>query len=355
MQYISLHTNALEPEWLLQSLTHGEDQQVEPGVAPATKVSEHGRWGYELRVVYHGTYPSMLPNIIRDGLGRSFGAGPDALRAVCGIHVGGVYTTDRLDTAYSYPQTRGCGGPNRKRGLGGELFAADGTLPYRCVLRLVANDNGLLWRNEEKRNRQFLYRPDALHITHIYLIAHHPWNVEVDTQWSCWRDLPFAKAPSPRPDRPQGVLRNYTTWSSKPDEFEFFTDVDDKNEEEHPRIARGLTSITRRFPGAPVEASRPILEPLPNFPSEVGFYQAKMMLIHRLEKRNNLIWVGWGMLSRELEHFETTVFHAFQPEARNAAVRMHGQLMQGKHLRRVEGGAATTAQLLGNAGRAHDE
>jgi len=108
-----------------------------------------------------------------------------------------------------------------------------------------------------RNNRQFLYRPDALHITHIYLIAHHPWNVEVDTQWSCWRKFPFTNVPSPCPDKSQGIMSNYLTWSKQPDDLEFFTDVDAKNEEEYPRFARGLTSRTQQFPTAPGEASRP--------------------------------------------------------------------------------------------------
>eukprot|EP00969_Alexandrium_andersonii_P067114 2960385-Alexandrium_andersonii.AAC.1 len=57
---------------------------------------------------------------------------------------------------------------------GGELIAQDGTLPYRVVVRALAQTSGLLWKHEKGTNRQYCYKPDALYITHVFFIAQPP-------------------------------------------------------------------------------------------------------------------------------------------------------------------------------------
>ena len=77
-------------------------------------------WGYwdtsKLVTVYHGTYPPCVPSIIHDGFARSMGVGVDALKHIFGIPVSGVYTSDRPETAFCYPQTHGAGAPTQKKG-----------------------------------------------------------------------------------------------------------------------------------------------------------------------------------------------------------------------------------------------
>ena len=58
---------------------------------------------------------------------------------------------------------------------GTELISEDGTLPYRVVIRCLADDSELLWKKVDTQNRQYIYMPNSLFNTHIYFIAMHNW------------------------------------------------------------------------------------------------------------------------------------------------------------------------------------
>eukprot|EP00969_Alexandrium_andersonii_P298855 13211130-Alexandrium_andersonii.AAC.1 len=82
----------------------------------------------------------------------------------------------RLERATRYPMTDGQGPPGYKKNdlRGAELIAQDGTLPCRVVLRCLARRRGLLWKKEDKSNRQYLHMPDALFTTHCFFVACPP-------------------------------------------------------------------------------------------------------------------------------------------------------------------------------------
>ena len=121
-QYLSLENAAPEPAWVQQYLQPAGSQTAESGLQREREEGTYlqPNWGYwdheNLMTVYHGTYPTCLPSIIHDGFARSFGAGCMAMKAIFGIPVSGVYTSDRIGTAFSYPQTWGAGGPDQTRG-----------------------------------------------------------------------------------------------------------------------------------------------------------------------------------------------------------------------------------------------
>ena len=96
-------------------------------------------WSYwdqtHLMAVYHGTYPSCLPGIFRDGRARSFGAGCTSLKEVHGVPAPGVDTTHRAPAVpSSHPQTWGAGWATWAEGraaLGASL--SPGTVICRSV------------------------------------------------------------------------------------------------------------------------------------------------------------------------------------------------------------------------------
>ena len=46
----------------------------------------------------------------------------------------------------------------------------------------MAQQDGLLWKKQGNNNRQFLFMPDSLYITHIYFVAMHPSCVHQGSQ-----------------------------------------------------------------------------------------------------------------------------------------------------------------------------
>ena len=50
----------------------------------------------DTEIVYHGTQPMLVPQILAEGLRPSLGAGSDGLHAHYGIITPGVYTSPRL-------------------------------------------------------------------------------------------------------------------------------------------------------------------------------------------------------------------------------------------------------------------
>ncbi|MFM7983524.1 MAG: hypothetical protein ACKPKO_29780, partial [Candidatus Fonsibacter sp.] len=117
-------------------------------------------------------------NIIHDGFYREVGPGENRMKEVLGCSVEGVYCTDRPDSALESISYIASGGPVGKAGcVGSELISEDGTIPLKVVIRCLADSTGLLWRREEKERRLFCYMPDALFITHIYVVGQHPHTV----------------------------------------------------------------------------------------------------------------------------------------------------------------------------------
>ena len=105
------------------------------------------------KVVSDGCLPSMLIKTVYDGLALFVGPGVWAMKEVFGISGAGVYCADRLATACSESLIPACGGPAGRSGYSGsEIAAADGTIPFKVVLRCLADPSGLFWRKEDSQN-----------------------------------------------------------------------------------------------------------------------------------------------------------------------------------------------------------
>ena len=65
--------------------------------------------------------------------------------------VAGVYVTYRPDTAVNKAIIPASGRPAGKAGCAGsELITEDGTIPFKVVLRCIADPSGLIWKEEEE-------------------------------------------------------------------------------------------------------------------------------------------------------------------------------------------------------------
>ena len=109
-------------------------------------------------IVYHGTHPMLVPEILAEGLKPSLGAGCDGLHSHYGVIIPGVYTSPSWHCASNYPLTGK-----------GTLVSDDGTYPLRAAFRLVADKTKRLWKRKSKNNVQSLYCPDDLYISHIVI------------------------------------------------------------------------------------------------------------------------------------------------------------------------------------------
>ena len=63
----------------------------------------------EAGVFYHGTYASLLPRILGEGLLPGLGAGSDAVMRHFGLTTPGVYVSPVFETAAQYPMTETTG------------------------------------------------------------------------------------------------------------------------------------------------------------------------------------------------------------------------------------------------------
>merc|ERR1711873_369167 len=57
---------------------------------------------------------------------------------------------------------------------GASLVARGGTYPMRALIRCVAQRSNRLWHRQQSGNKQSLFMPQDLHITHIVLYAVRP-------------------------------------------------------------------------------------------------------------------------------------------------------------------------------------
>ena len=114
-------------------------------------------------MVYHGCLPSMLLKHIHDGFPRVVGPGSLTMKDACGITVDGVYCTDRLETACKDSLVSASAGPAGICGYSGSaLMVEDCTIPFKVVLRCLADPTGLLWRKADLRNWTFCFLPATL-------------------------------------------------------------------------------------------------------------------------------------------------------------------------------------------------
>ena len=105
--------------------------------------------------VYYCCLPSMLIKIAHDGFSRSVGVGAWQMKEVFGVTVAGVYVTDRPETALNKAIIPASGGPVGKAGCAGsELITEYGTIPFKVILRCIADPSGLLL--EERRSTKSL-------------------------------------------------------------------------------------------------------------------------------------------------------------------------------------------------------
>ncbi|MFM7982844.1 MAG: hypothetical protein ACKPKO_26330, partial [Candidatus Fonsibacter sp.] len=106
--------------------------------------------------VYHGCLPSFLIRVINDGFYRELGPGEDRMKKVFGCSVEGVYVSDRPETALNSLNMTASGGPAGRVGyMGSEIVVDDGTVPFKVVIRCLADTTGLLWRREERGSTLF--------------------------------------------------------------------------------------------------------------------------------------------------------------------------------------------------------
>ena len=93
----------------------------------------------------------MLTKIASYGLSRSVGDGAWQMKEVFGVTVAGVYVTGRPETVVDKATIPASGGPAGKAGYAGsEMITEDGTIPFKVVLRRIADPSGLLWKKEEE-------------------------------------------------------------------------------------------------------------------------------------------------------------------------------------------------------------
>ena len=90
----------------------------------------------DVDIVYHGTYPMLVPQILSEGLLPTLGAGSDAVQAHYGVVTPGVYVSPDWRCASQYPmqETTGpikVGNRNFSNYNGSTLVATDGTFPLR--------------------------------------------------------------------------------------------------------------------------------------------------------------------------------------------------------------------------------
>ena len=131
-------------------------------------------------VFFHGTYASLLPVILSEGLRPGLGAGSNDVMKHFGFAVPGVYVSPTWAGAAQYPLLETAGpisvdGCRYRRGVsGGALLAKDGTLPMRAVIRCVAKTTDRLWHRSVRKNKQSMFMTHDLHITHIYIYSVAP-------------------------------------------------------------------------------------------------------------------------------------------------------------------------------------
>ncbi len=74
--------------------------------------------------------------------------------------------------ALTYPGTPTTAwAPGRGSVNGGTVPALQHSCPLRIVFRVVANARDALWRRKDEFNTQYLFRPEHLHITHVYFVG----------------------------------------------------------------------------------------------------------------------------------------------------------------------------------------
>ena len=129
---------------------------------------------------YHGTHASLIPRILGEGFKPSVGAGSPHLMQHYGVTMPGVYVTPLWRTATVYPMSQTTGPIQCDQGFfqhgisGGSLLAVDGTLPMRAVIRCLAHTSARLWHRSDRDNKQSMFMPGDLHITHVYLYPVSP-------------------------------------------------------------------------------------------------------------------------------------------------------------------------------------
>ena len=150
-------------------------------------------YGDEPECFYHGTWASCVPLILRKGFLPSYGTGsytagawylgnvsPEGrrrppielidesmvVRPAAGIPL--VRTTKDFQEACKHPKV--CETQDFPQGT---VLATDGTHPMTAVFRVVAKPNSYLWRGFSK-SPSYGFRPEDLHITHVYLLATPP-------------------------------------------------------------------------------------------------------------------------------------------------------------------------------------
>jgi len=81
------------------------------------------------------------------------------MKEVFGCTTAGVYCCDRPEAACPHVLVPACGGPTGRTGYSGtELITDDGTIPFKVILRCLADVSGLLWRKAEERSRTIVSR-----------------------------------------------------------------------------------------------------------------------------------------------------------------------------------------------------
>merc|ERR1711954_42319 len=97
-----------------------------------------------------------------------------------GVLVPGVYVSPLWACAAQYPLEETTGpvvvdGVNYPSGwAGGSLVSEDGTHPLRALIRCMAIDSDRLWHKNDAKNKQSLFMPQSLYISHIFLYAVPP-------------------------------------------------------------------------------------------------------------------------------------------------------------------------------------
>ncbi len=131
---------------------------------------------------YHSTDLTSSIEALFLGLGRSFGAGSDALLSAFGFPIGGSFVTPNLSTALNiYPYHLQVGedyrvpglkrpDPKKRRPAGACLMDGIGTLPIKPCFRLLGFKSDWLWH----RPNQAQFMPKSLYITHLLFCAYPP-------------------------------------------------------------------------------------------------------------------------------------------------------------------------------------